>query len=775
MHKAYTIRLEGVVQGVGFRPFVQRLADRFGVCGYVRNTLSGVHIHAETTAKTAEAFWKALFRELPPLARITHADRIPCPAQGLSGFTITESRRTGAQSCLISPDAGICPGCLKELFTSTDRRYLYPFINCTDCGPRFSIIQSLPYDRPNTTMKNFRMCPSCNAEYLDATDRRFHAQPNACPECGPQVELVAGHPAENALPAHILKRAGHRKSTEAVAQTIKLLQKGTIVAVKGIGGFHIACDAFNQTAVRRLRLLKHRPSKPFAVMVKDAAAARKLCRVSALEEKILTSPERPIVILQRKSGMAALEDLAPDNNCLGVMLCYAPLHYLLFSRELSSGKPLACLVMTSGNAADEPIETDNAAALKNLGGICGYFLVHDRDIYNRVDDSIVQVIDGRPVVLRRARGHAPLPFSFDKKLKQTLSCGAELKNTFCLTKGSCAFLSQYIGDLKTRGTYASFDQAVKRLATVFAVKPAVICHDLHPDYLSTRYALEQKAKDPSLKLRAIQHHEAHLAGVITEHRIRGKVIGVCFDGIGYGSDGHIWGGEFFFGDLKRFVRAGHLAYVAMPGGDKATQEPFRMAISYLHRTFGDGMYRLPIDFITAHRDRLEQITRLSRLHPILTSSAGRLFDAVSALAGICDIITYEAQAAIRLQMYAERSKTRAAYDFTFEYCGPAFTMQSNAAIRRIVTALERRVPKETIARKFHTGLAAACRSACEELRRRTRINTVCLSGGVFQNKLFLELTAARLRERKFTVYYNELLPTNDGAIALGQAALANAG
>jgi len=760
MHKAVKILLEGVVQGVGFRPFVHRLCNIMGLSGYVLNTSSGVEIFVEGSKKAIEALDIGFKTQLPPLARITKKRIKSALPRGYKGFKIRESKKTQQISTLVSPDISVCDNCLKELFSPIDRRYLYPFINCTNCGPRFSIIKDIPYDRPFTTMKDFRMCLSCKKEYQDIYDRRYHAQPDCCPECGPQVRLLKNN--------RIIS-----VKTEAVAQTISLLKKGAIIAIKGVGGFHIACDAMNLSSVKELRRLKNRPSKPFAVMAGGLASIEKLCIVSGLEKEMLTGPERPIVLLEKKIASRQIQGLAPDNNYLGIMLAYAPLHYLLFSRELSGNRPIKYLVMTSGNIADEPIETDNKSALRNLSAICDYFLINDRDIYNRCDDSIVQAIDNKAIVLRRARGYSPFPFLMDCKMKSILACGAELKNTFCLSKNRFAFLSQYIGDLKTYETFLFFKEAVKRLSELFSVNLRIIAYDLHPDYLSTKYAQGLKEKNKSLKLIAVQHHEAHLASVIAEHRIKEKVIGVCFDGIGYGSDGKIWGGEFFAGRLKDFKRVSHLEYVAMPGADKATQEPYRMAISFLDKTFGRDIYKLKIDFIKKYRGKVEDIIKACSINPVLTSSAGRLFDAVSSILGICDIITYEAQAAIRLQMFAEKSKTEKSYRFLIKETGNGFVIDSIEVISGIVFDLERGAAIKDIARKFHNSVAAMAKDVCVILREKTSINIVCLSGGVFQNKLLLEMLAGLLRKSGFELYHNELLPTNDGAVSLGQAAIAN--
>ena len=764
MVKAARIDLEGVVQGVGFRPFVHRLALSLGITGFVLNTSSGVEIHAEGNSDKLQEFYHRLRNDLPPLAKLTKFGFTFTRVHPYQNFNIRESKIIPGQSCLISPDISICPDCHKELFDKSDRRYLYPFINCTNCGPRFSIILNLPYDRALTTMKKFKMCPSCGKEFLRIDNRRYHAQPNACGVCGPEVELVTSHqsPATSAF-----------KGAKAIKKTIQLLKSGKIVAIKGIGGFHIACDAYNSGVVKKMRQLKNRPGKPFALMVADIEEAKKICWLSRMEKTILESPERPIVLLEKKTGSAFSSLIAPDNNYLGFMLCYTPLHYLLFSRELSAGKPLKALVMTSANIADEPIEIENAQAIKNLQKICGYFLVHNRQILNRCDDSIAQVMDNRPVLLRRGRGYAPFPFLTGRKFKPTLACGAELKNTFCLAKDKTAFLSQFIGDLKTYLSFEFYKEAILRQSALFKIKPKIICHDLHPDYLSTKYCLELSAKNKSLKTVAVQHHKAHLASVIAEHRIKGKIIGVCFDGIGYGEDGKIWGGEFFAGGPVEFQRLAHLEYVPMPGGDKATIEPYRMAISYLYNTYAENLYSLNLDFLSRHEEKLESIVNIAALNPILTSSAGRLFDAVSALLGICDIITYEAQAAIKLQCCAEKSRTAGFYSFLIDNAQEVIIIKSAKLISGIIADLENRIPKEDIARKFHNSVALMTQKVCKNLRKKTGINTACLSGGVFQNKLLLEEIVKLLRKDKFQVYYNELLPTNDGAISLGQAAIAN--
>lgn len=758
------IKLEGVVQGVGFRPFVHRLANQWRLKGFVINTSNGIKIEVEGEKEKIINFYNSLLRELPPLARITKKEIVIVSPKGYKNFVIRESKKTSLQSVLVSPDIGICQACYQELFSYFDRRYLYPFINCTNCGPRFSIIQNLPYDRKFTTMRRFKMCPKCEKEYRDIFNRRYHTQLNACSFCGPKIKLLK-------IEKNNLKKLA--QNNQAIIETIKFLKQGKIIAIKGIGGFHLACDAYNLKALNKLRQLKNRPFKPFALMIKDIEEIKKISYLSSLEEKILIKSERPIVLLKKKQNSKIFQTITPDNNYLGIILPYTPLHYLLFSKDLSQDKPLKSLIMTSGNIAEESIEKDNFQAIKNLSTISDYFLLHNRNIYNRVDDSLVQIIDNKVVILRRGRGYSPFPFFLNKKMKEILGCGGELKNTFCLTKNRFAFLSQYIGDLKTYSTFNFYRETIKRFLKLFAIKPKIIACDLHPDYLSTQYAQELKSKNPSLKIITVQHHEAHIASVIAEHQIKQKVIGVCFDGLGYGRDKKSWGGEFFIGNLKNFQRVGHLEYIEMPGGDKVVQEPYRMAISYLYKTFQKELFKLKIPFIKKHKLQLKNIIYALKFNSILTSSIGRLFDAVSALLGICDIITYEAQAAIRLQMLAEKSETDKRYNFTFYEVNNNFIINPQEVIKEIIFDIQKKTSSQEIARKFHNGLIIITTKICSLLKNKYKIDIVCLSGGVFQNKFFLEKLIKTLRKKRFKVYYNELLPTNDGAISLGQTIIVN--
>lgn len=757
------IKLEGMVQGVGFRPFIHRLSEKFALAGGVLNTASGVEIEVEGEEGKIQAFYQRLQKKLPPLAKITNRHITWMQPKGYKNFVIKESRKTQTRSVLVSPDISICNHCRKELWTHGNRRYLYPFINCTNCGPRFSIIENLPFDRPWTTMKKFKLCAVCKSEFSDINQRRYHSQPNACAICGPNVELV-----KNSRPDKKSSRGN-----KAIIETINLLKKGGIIAIKGLGGFHLSCDANNLAAIKELRKRKQRPFKPFALMAKDIKEVSKICKLSKLEKNLLCGHERPILLLKKKKTSPAIEAIAPQNNYLGVMLPYTALHYLLFSQQPTA---LNLLVMTSGNISDDPIEIDNSQAKENLKTICDYFLLHNRDIYNRLDDSIVQVINNKAVILRRSRGYTPLPFFMQKKMKNILSLGAELKNTICLSRDKFIFLSQYLGDLKTYSTFAFYKQTILRFIHLFAVSPKIIAYDYHPDYLSTQFAQSLKSKYNNLRLFPVQHHQAHIASVIAEHKIEKKVIGICFDGAGLGLDNKIWGGEFFTGTLNNLQRKAHLEYLPLPGADKAIEQPYRMAISYLYQVFREDIYKLGINFIKKHGIyNIGNIIKVIKTNPLLTSSAGRLFDAVSALLGICDIITYEAQAAIELQMLAEKSNTKQRYifDITKREQNDPLVIKAKNVICQIVRDIEKGVPREEIARKFHNGLAEISLRVSDLLRRQTNTSTIVLAGGVFQNKLFSETLIKLLQKAEFKIYHNELVPPNDGAVSLGQLAIAN--
>ncbi|MFQ5987728.1 MAG: carbamoyltransferase HypF [Dehalococcoidia bacterium] len=788
------IVVQGVVQGVGFRPFIHRLAGENHLKGWVLNSTEGVVIEVEGDEERIEGFIADIVAEPPPLAFIERVDRELLPPVGYTSFLIRESARVEGRFALVSPDISICQDCLRELFDPQDRRYRYPFINCTNCGPRFTIIEDIPYDRPMTTMRVFPMCPYCEAEYNDPADRRFHAQPNACPECGPKVWLQIGD-------CGLQIADCNPQSDEPIEAARELLAAGYIVAVKGLGGFHLACDATNDAAVRTLRERKQRVDKPFAIMSYDAAAVERYCYLSQAERRLLESRKRPIVLLRRRPDSPISELVAPNNNDLGVMLPYTPLHYLLLSPQWSDGSPFRplALVMTSGNMKEEPIATGNEEALKRLAPLADYFLLHDREIHIRCDDSVTRVFEGQEMPIRRSRGYAPFPIRVPFELEEILACGAELKNTFCLTKEGYAFLSQHIGDMENFETLASYEASIEHFKRLFRIEPRVIAYDMHPDYLATKYAQSQIA-DCKLQI-AVQHHHAHIASCMAEHGLKERVIGVAFDGTGYGADGRIWGGEFLVADYRGFERAGHLAYVPMPGGEAAIKRPYRMALSHLHRAYGSLRAEpqgeaLDLDLPLLRRVNPVELRVIEHqiergLNSPLTSSMGRLFDAVSALIGVRDVINYEAQAAIELEMIAaedveegytlraERSAERSRRSPQGEAIPLSPTpyplvLDPAPLIRAIVADMEGGVDGSVISAKFHNAIAAMVLAVCGIIREQEGLNKVVLSGGVFQNVYLLRRSLHLLRGAGFEVYIHRLVPCNDGGISLGQALVANA-
>jgi len=749
------IHITGVVQGVGFRPFVYNLATRLGLSGWVLNSSSGVEIEAVGPPAALEEFAERLRSDAPPLSRIeqiiveTIEIQDPIPEE----FIIRHSEGRPGEFQPISPDVALCEDCLRELFDPDDRRYRYPFINCTNCGPRFTIIQDIPYDRPQTTMAPFKMCPDCQAEYDDPTDRRFHAQPNACPVCGPRVWFQVSGAAN--------QRIGEEG---AIRATRKMLVEGGVVAIKGLGGFHLACDATDDEAVGRLRERKGRVDKPFALMAFDLETVEQFCYVNDDERALLISHERPIVLLRERADSAISPFVAPGNRYLGVMLPYTPLHYLLL--EPGDGFPSA-LVMTSGNYSEEPIATGNEEALERLSHLADGFLLHDREIHARCDDSVTRVVAGAELPVRRSRGYAPYPIHLPFPVRQVLAVGGELKNTFCLTRDRYAFLSQHIGDMENYETLRFFEQMVEQLERTFRIEPEIIAHDLHPAYLSTRYAKDQHATRTTQC--AIQHHHAHIASVMVENGLTGErpVIGVAFDGTGYGTDGAIWGGEFLVADYGSFRRVAHLKYAPLPGGDVAIRRPYRTALAHLWAA-GVG-WREGLDPVVAASaaERTILARQLERgLNTVSTSSVGRLFDAVSALAGVRQEINYEAQAAIELEMLVEGGEEEA---YTF---GLGEEIDPSPVIRAVVADVRASVPVGVIAARFHNGLAVMVRDVCLRLWEKSGLNEAALSGGVFQNATLLGKTVPLLEEAGFTVYVHRLVPPNDGGISLGQAVIA---
>jgi hydrogenase maturation protein HypF len=764
------IDVRGIVQGVGFRPFVYNLAHSLGLTGCVFNSSAGVTIEIEGGEAEIATFIETLRAEPPHLSAIASIAVADVAACGGAGFSILESHEEPGAFSLMSPDAGTCDACWRDFGSPANRRYGYPFTNCTHCGPRYTIIQDIPYDRATTTMARFTMCAACATEYADPADRRFHAQPNACAVCGPSLELV---PSGTAL---IDCSFADRDSLGIIRKARALLRTGNIVAVKGLGGFLLACDASNEAAVAALRRRKHRSDKPFALMARDVPAVKTICAVSSDDEVALLSVRRPIAVLPRLPGTLVSGEVAPGNDTLGVMLPYTPLHYLLFGDSPETASEFTALVMTSGNMSEEPIVTSNAEAMQQLGGVADWFLLHNRDIWTRVDDSVVRIFEGCERVLRRSRGFVPQTIDLGIELDEVLAFGGELKNTFCLTKSRYAILSQHIGDLENYETMQFFEETLARLKHIFRATPRAVAHDLHPGYWSARMALAS----PIARKIGVQHHHAHIASCMAENHLSGAVIGVAFDGTGYGTDGKIWGGEVLVADFASFTRRAHLRYVPLPGGDAAVRQPWRMALSYLRDAFGS---RLPIQlrsFPGVAEKQIELVDAMLSKHiqTVETSSCGRLFDAVAAMLGLGSEVTFEGQAAIALETAAThatdpyRDLNTKCYPYDIAGDDPMI-VDLRPAIVAIARDASAGRPVEEIALLFHNMLASAIVEVCERIRRSDGLDRVCLSGGTFQNLILLERTIGELRRRGFVVFQHALVPANDGGIALGQAVIAN--
>ncbi len=828
-----TISVRGVVQGVGFRPFVYRLAHEHDLTGWVLNHSGGVEIEVEGPAAVLAPFVRDLEEKAPPLAHIEGIEVADASSVGYTTFEIRHSVAEEGRYQLISPDIATCPDCLRELLDPADRRYRYPFTNCTNCGPRFTIIADIPYDRPLTTMRDFVMCPQCRAEYDDPFDRRFHAQPNACPACGPHVWLVSSSNTAKAdaetcfgcaetdrhRPERQRVGASTTRGDDVIAHAARLLQEGAILAIKGLGGFHLACDGTDDAAVRTLRERKGRPAKPLAVMMATLEEIKQHCWVSEEEERLLTSPQCPIVLLPWKPESNISRLVAPRNNYLGVMLPYTPLHHVLL-RDV--GRPL---VMTSGNLSEEPIARDNDEALRRLGHLADYFLLHDRDIYARYDDSVwfiprvacyvfrdtrsgLHPQTALPQPIRRSRGYAPFPVKLPFKVRQILACGAELKNTFCVTRDEYAFLSQHIGDMGNLETLEHFETTIELYKRLFRIEPRIIAYDMHPEYLASKYARGQEAgskrqeagsKNPaSCILHLVQHHHAHIASCLADNGWSpddGPVIGVAWDGTGYGTDGRLWGGEFLVADYRGFRRAAHLEYLPMPGGEAAIRNPYRLAIGYLYALTGRppsippnfGGEGLPSPRVgggaggggCAGEEELRVIQQqVDRgINCPQTSSGGRLFDAVSALLGIRECITYEAQAAVELEMAVEGLRIANCemrnYPFGVEEGGDGMVIRLRPLFDALLADLQDRVTVGEMAYRFHVTVAEMMQVVCERIARETGLRTVALSGGCFQNRLLLESVVPRLRGVGLRVLLHRQVPCNDGGISLGQAVIAH--
>jgi hydrogenase maturation protein HypF len=756
------VRVEGVVQGVGFRPFAYSLATSLGLAGLVGNDVDGVFAEVEGSPEAIAKFVLLLEQEAPPLARIERISTRSLAVTGDGSFSIVPSQAGGQRRTLVSADSATCADCLRELADPADRRYRHPFINCTNCGPRFTIVRDVPYDRPLTTMSAFAMCERCAAEYHDPANRRFHAQPICCPDCGPHLSLVAAS-TEPPLPAG-----------DPITTAAGLLQAGKVLAVKGLGGYHLIVDAGNEAATAALRARKHREDKPFALMVPDLATARTLCAVDDTAAQLLTSARRPIVLLPRQPGADGLiaPAVAPGNRQLGLMLPYTPLHHLLVE---AMARPV---VATSGNVSDEPIVFRDADALSRLAGIADAFLIHDRAVHIRTDDSVVRAAGGRAAVLRRSRGYVPEPLTVSAAFpRPVLACGAELKNTFCLAAGDRALVSHHIGDLENAETLRSFTEGIEHFRRLFDIEPELVAHDLHPDYLSTKYAADLDG----VELLSVQHHHAHVASCLADNGEAGPVIGVAFDGTGYGSDGTIWGGEFLIADLAGFERAGYLHPVPMPGGAAAVRQPWRMAAAYLADSFPAG---LPGELAVRQRNERHWAPVLAMaergINSPVTSSAGRLFDAVAALLGVRDAVNYEGQAAIELEQLADPGELGSypARVTALPAGGDSgrWPLEVSGAdlVRAATEDLLAGVAAPVIAARFHNAVAAAIVAVCAQLREHAGLDIVALSGGVFQNLLLTDRVVTALIESGFRVLQHSRVPCNDGGISLGQAAVAGA-
>jgi len=762
---AVYIHITGIVQGVGFRPYVYNLASQYSLKGWVRNTSAGVEIWAEGPQSTIDDFLIKLPKQIPPLAHIDQFEFKTQTVENHHEFIIQGSSSIPGSFQPISPDIATCPDCLSELFNPQDRRFRYPFINCTNCGPRFTIIEDIPYDRPNTTMSTFEMCAQCAQEYHNPEDRRFHAQPIACSVCGPSIWL---------------EMAGEEKklyeSDRAILVAQKLLSEGRILAIKGIGGFHLACDARNKEAVALLRQRKLRVKKPFALMLSNTFAVEKICQVSASERLLLESKERPIVILDRRSDYNDLGDISPNQNTLGIMLPYSPLHHLLLDPNPAANFEIASiLVMTSGNLSEEPIATTNEEARDRLSDIADAFLLHNRPIQIRCDDSVVRSgnsFESGFHPIRRSRGYAPTPIYLPWNLKSILALGAELKNTFCIGHGRYAFMSHHIGDLQNYETYASFIEAINHYKRLFRITPEILVHDMHPDYLSTRVA-QELAETMRIPMVSVQHHHAHIAACMAENHIPAHeaVLGAAFDGTGYGLDGAIWGGEFLYSTYSGFERNYHLEYVPIPGGDAAIRNPARIALAYLWKLGFDWEPNLsPVQSICAEDRTFLRMQLQNQINTPSQSSMGRLFDAVSSLVGVCQKVNYEAQAAIELENIADPNE-KGSYNLDFNNQNEEIFLHK--AILSILNDLEENLPASIISAKFHNTIANLTKDAFVAMRNKHSVSTVVLSGGVWQNKTLLNKTIPLLLAAGFKCYIHNTVPANDGGIALGQCVIAH--
>jgi hydrogenase maturation protein HypF len=764
MKERRAIAVGGIVQGVGFRPFVHGLASRLLLCGFVRNHTGGVLIEVEGEGAALDRFLDALARQPPPLARIEHLSWEPLPPRGDGHFRIEASETRDSGPVFVSPDVATCEACLTEMSDPADRRHGYPFLNCTNCGPRLTIVRGAPYDRQRTTMAEFALCDACRAEYENPANRRFHAQPTACAACGPRLEFL------DACGRPVL-------TNEPLADFARELCSGRIGALKGLGGYHLVCNASNATAVAELRRRKDREEKPFAIMVVDAATAEPLCQMNAVERDLLLSPRRPIVLLRKRPDGRIADEVAPRNPNLGIMLPYTPLHHLLIAAV--DGIPL---VMTSGNRSDEPIAYEDADAFQRLGGIADVFLIHNRPIHVRCDDSVTRVLAGQELPLRRSRGYAPQPVALPLECPEPiLAVGGQFKGTFALGRGRHAFVSHHLGDLDHLDAYCAFIRDIELYEQLFGIQAQHLAHDLHGDYGSTRYA-RVRANDANatggqqaVTLIPVQHHHAHMASCMAENGLIEPVIGVAFDGTGFGTDGAIWGGEFLTGDYTQFHRAAHFRYVGMPGGDRAIREPWRMALAHL--TDAGCAEQLPSS-IPAMAIRTVARMLEGGFNTPPTSSAGRLFDAAAVLAGIRDRVSFEGQAAMELEWLATGIEADVSYPFELnddaDELETPLVVDTRPVVRALAHDARRGVEPALIGRRFHSTVVEIIAEVCDRLRKATGLGTVVLSGGVFMNALLTEEVVTRLGGAGFRVCRHRVVPPNDGGLSLGQLAVAAA-
>ncbi len=747
MKKRVKITIKGAVQGVGFRPFVYRLATELQLKGWINNSAQGVFIDAEGDEQSIGAFIKRLKTDKPAISRIQSFEHSFTEVNGFEKFEIIESKSSGSKTALVLPDIATCPGCLEEIFDPSNRRYLYPFTNCTNCGPRFSIIEALPYDRKNTSMAEFEMCDECKAEYADPSDRRFHAEPTACPNCGPQVSMWDDHGSAIA------------ERNDAILKTAVLIKQGKIIALKGIGGFQLLVDANNESAVKELRIRKRRSEKPLALMFPDIESVKNVCEVSQQEEALLKSIEAPIVLLKKLTGSQSeiSQSIAPGNPYLGIMLPYSPLHHILMSYLKIP------IVATSGNISEEPICIDEKTALEKLNGIADFYLIHDRKILRHVDDSIVRIAAGRQYIIRRARGYAPMPVQMSSASNPVLAAGAHLKNTIAINKGNNVFISQHIGDLENEEAVNAFERVINDLESFYEIEPDSVVCDLHPDYVSTKYA-----KSSGKKVYPVQHHYAHVLSCMAENEIEGDVLGVSWDGTGYGTDGAIWGSEFLIPGGAAFKRFAHLKPFVLPGGEKAIEHVWRLGFALLYSVYGDKaleMNDIPLIKNSKPGD-LELIKQLidKGINTPVTTSMGRMFDAVSALIGIRKDANFEAQAAMELEYAANGINTDALFEYDIVKEGESFIIDWKKIIEGVIFNMRSGISKEMISAKCHNSLT----EIITDIAKLAGKEKIVLTGGCFLNKRLLERTISRLREEKFKVFWHTKVPAGDGGISLGQ-------